>query len=222
MSNEKIKIILKIVGAIVAIVVAIKLLLPDVSSPEFKAFVESQGILGPLAIIGYTIVSHVVAPLVGSPVVFLSIAVFGAAKSMLFLYIACMISSVINFYISRKLGRKWVIKLAGQSTMDDIDKFLGVSGKGVLAISRIFGFALFDVISYAAGFTKIKFRKYFLITAICAIIPTVGLGLISKNIDFTSKLTFIVWSSSLIFAGFIFAYIIKKRLSKRLANLKNG
>src|SRR3989338_6827984 len=141
------KIILKVLGIIAVIVVATKLLLPDVSSPGFKSFVEGQGILGPLAIIGYTIVSHIVAPLVGSPVTFLSIALFGAVKSMLFLYIACMISACINFYISRKLGRKWVGKLAGEGTMNDIDRFLGVSGIGVLVVSRIFCFALFDIIS---------------------------------------------------------------------------
>src|SRR3989344_5011205 len=203
MTKEKIKIILKVLGIIAVIVVATKLLLPDVSSPGFKSFVEGQGILGPLAIIGYTIVSHIVAPLVGSPVTFLSIALFGAVKSMLFLYIACMISACINFYISRKLGRKWVGKLAGEGTMNDIDRFLGVSGIGVLVVSRIFGFALFDIISYAAGFSKIRFKKYFIITALCAAVPTTVLGFVVHSFDFTSQYVFIIWSSSLIFAGLL-------------------
>lgn len=214
--NERIRILLKIVGAVVLIVFATKLLLPDVTSEEFRNFIERAGIMGPLAVIGYIITAHVIAPLFGSPIVFLGIAVFGIVKTMAYLYLASLISATINFCISRRLGRVWVRKLAGEKNLQEIDRFLGVSGIGVFVVARIFGFALFDVISYAAGFTRISFKKYFLLTSSCALIPLTAITILFWNFDFTSEYNFITWASSMFLAGIIFTFVLRKKLSQRL------
>lgn len=216
MNNERIRIALKGAGAVIAIVLAAKLFLPDVTSPGFRNLIEEAGIWGPLAVIGYIITAHVIAPLLGSPIVFLAIAVFGIVETMTYLYLASMISSVMNFCISRKFGRIWVRKLAGEKNMEEMNRFLGVSGVGVFVAARIFGFALFDIISYAAGFTRISFKKYFLITAGCALIPFTVIAILFRNFDFTSEYNFIIWTSTIFLAGTIFAFLLRKKLSKRL------
>ena len=215
--DERTKNIIKVIVAIILIVVAVQYLLPDINSPKFKEFVESSGVWGPLAIIGYIVVAHVIAPLVGSPATFLSAAIFGIVETMVFLYFAGLISSVINFQISRRLGRTWVKKLAGEKNLETIDRFLGVSTINIFILSRIFGFAIFDVISYAAGFTKISFKKYFLITAIFPLIPLATFAFIFKEFDFTSKNNFLIWVGIIILVGALFSLGFKRYLSKKLS-----
>src|SRR3989344_2963583 len=213
--NQKSKNIVKAIVVIASIVLFAQYLLPDINSPQFKEFVRNSGAIGPLVIIGYINTAHVIAPLVGSPATFLSAAIFGVTKTMLFLYIGGLISSIINFYISRKLGRVWVKKLAGEESLGEIDKLLGVSTIKIFIFSRIFGFALFDVISYAAGFTKISFKKYFAITATFPLIPLSVLAFVFKDFNFASKNSFIIWASGLLLISAIFSLSFRKYLYKK-------
>ena len=214
--NQRYKNILKVIIVVTALVLFAQFLLPDINSPQFKEFIQGSGLLGPIIIIGYIIIAHVIAPLIGSPATFLSAAIFGIVKTMLFLYVASLISSIINFYISRKLGREWVRKLAGEKNLQEIDKLLGVSTIKIFILARIFGFAIFDVISYAAGLTKISFKKYFVITAIFPLIPLFIITFIFKDFDFTSKNNFIIWVSIIILIGGIFSFGFRKHLYKKL------
>lgn len=206
----------KVLLAIILIVLFAEYLLPDITSPEFKAFLERYSAWGALVVVGYIIVSHVIAPLVGSPMVFLSAAIFGINRTMLFLYTAGLISSVINFHISRKFGRAWVQKLAGEKNMREMDRFLGVSTLKVFIFARVFGFAIFDVISYAAGFTKISFRKYFYLTAIFYAIPLISLAFIFRDFDFSSGYNFVIWIMSLLLVGAVFAFGFRRYLFRKL------
>jgi len=133
--------------------------------------VEDLGALGPLVVILYVTVSHVFAPLAGTPGIIVALSVFGPVKAWVYIYIASNLSAAINFYIARKLGRDWVIKLAGKNSISKIDRFVTIMGTRLLVAARLFGFPLYEFISYAAGLTNISFRKYMIITALISPIP---------------------------------------------------
>lgn len=213
--KEKLLEVAKVLLVILALLLALRWLVPTLSSNEFKAFVEKIGPFGPLVIIFYTVLSHVFAPLAGTPGILLSIAVFGIYQTMFYLYLASMISASINFYISRKFGRKWVTRLVGKKTMQEIDNFVEVSGTEILILSRIFGFTLFEVISYAAGLTNIAFRKYFVLTLLFSLIPNLTFTFLFRNIDFSLGDNLIIWLGTLIITGVLFSIFIKKYLKKR-------
>ena len=86
---------------ILALCLIVILLMPIINSEKFRDFVQSFGPLAPLAIILYIVISHVFAPLSGTPAVLLGVALFGIYQAMLYLYLAGIISSVINFYVGR-------------------------------------------------------------------------------------------------------------------------
>ncbi|MBU1110420.1 VTT domain-containing protein [Patescibacteria group bacterium] len=208
---------LKALFVIVVLFLALHWLIPILTSDEFRSFVEKLGPFGPLVVITYTVLSHVLAPVAGTPGILLSITMFGIYRTMLYVYLGSMLSASINFFISRHFGRKWVTKLAGTRTMNEIDEFVEASGTPLLILSRVFGFSLFEVVSYAVGFTNMPFKKYFAITAVFSLIPNIAFTYIFRNIDITSGKSLIIWLVTLIGTGILFALFIKKysRKSKR-------
>ncbi len=55
---------------------ALNLFLPKLTSDEAKEFVRGLGFWGPLVVILYIIVSHVIAPITGTPMMVLGFALF--------------------------------------------------------------------------------------------------------------------------------------------------
>lgn len=212
--KEKLQEIVKVLLVIVVLTLALRWLIPAINSPEFRVLVEKLGPFGPLVIVFYVVLSHVFAPLAGTPGLLLGVAAFGFYKTSIYTYLAGLISSTISFYISRRFGRKWVTRLVGKKTMTEIDNFVEVSGTKALILSRVFGFSLFDVISYAAGLTKIDFKKYFSITAVFSLIPSLIIIFLFKDADFSSKLNLLIWFGILVITGIIFSFFIRKSWKK--------
>src|SRR3989338_9522682 len=93
--------VLKISGVVVFLYVLLKaILIPLIISEGFKDFTASLGFFGYFIVIGYTVLSHVFAPLAGTPGVLLGMTIYGVKTGMFLLYIASLISATINFWIS--------------------------------------------------------------------------------------------------------------------------
>lgn len=184
-------------------------LIPVINTPEFRLFIDQIGFWGYLIVIGYIVLSHVFAPISGTPALAFSMAIYGLSTGMWLLYYAGLISCVINFYISRKYGRSLIKKFVGEEGMKEVDDFTAVGGEGVLFISRLLGFSLFDFISYAAGLTKIPFKSYFAITAIASLITNSVILFIFRDIDFTTEEGLTIWLISIAVAAVISGAVIK-------------
>lgn len=189
-------------------------LVPVINSDEFKVFIEEIGAWGYLIIIFYIVISHVFAPIMGTPGVLLGVSIYGLDIALTLLYIASLISSTINFYISRIYGRKWVIKLAGEKSMNKIDEFVQMEGKTILILARLFGFSFFDVISYAAGLTKMDFKTYFIITAITSAVVNIASRFIFGNLDMATGTGIFIWFISVFATGLIFGTILTIYIKK--------
>lgn len=208
--------ILKMVGVVVFLYILLKaILIPLIVSEGFKDFTASLGFFGYFIVIGYTVLSHVFAPLAGTPGVLLGVTIYGVKTGMFLLYIASLISASINFWISKKFGRKLVTKLVGEKSMKEVDEFTSVEGKQALIISRLFGFPIFEFISYAAGLTNISFKDYFIITAVASIFTNIAAYLVFKNINFQSETGIMIWIGSIVGAGIVFGFFIKSYLKKK-------
>lgn len=171
--------------------------------------INSLGVLGPVLIIIYMILSHIVAPLAGTPGTVAALSIYGLGKAIVIIYIASLMSATINFYIARKLGRRWVIKLAGKDSIKRIDQITKVMGTKLLIIARIFGAPVYEFVSYAAGFTNIGFKKYILITATVSFIPGVIISYLFYN-SLESSISLSVLLGSLIVLGLLFTWYVVK------------
>lgn len=179
---------------------------------DMQMQIKYAGVVGPIIVILYIVASHVFAPVAGTPGTVVAFAAYGLFGGWVLLYIASIISATINFYISRELGRKWVKRLAGESSLAKIDNFADMMGIKLLKIARIFGVTLFEFVSYAAGFTRISFKKYIIITIFYTIIPQALFAfLIYYSLDSTFSLMLFFTISFAI--GLIFSwYAVNKYL----------
>ncbi len=181
-----------------------------VATPDFRSYVATLGPIGPLAVILYIVASHVFAPIAGAPGFLVGIGLYGITTASLYLYIAGLISSAINFGIARWYGRELVLKFVGEQSMQQIDQLITKAGDKVLILTRLVGFSFFDIVSYAFGLTNMTFRKFYTITAIASLVPTLFIATVYQSVDFTSEIGFFIWMGTLVFAGIVFSFIIKR------------
>jgi len=189
------------------------------SQEKLTQISETLGIWGPLVLLLYIVISQVVAPISGFPGWLAAFALYGI-WAFAILYTANMISGAIGFLISQKLGRKWVGKLGGQKMLDHIDELLLHKEREMLIYGRLIGFALYDIVSYAAGFTKISFKDYLWISAVFTAIPHICLAILFYYIPLTTNsmmtLSFVVAIGTSIVAIVLHRMLLNKRSPRNL------
>jgi len=213
-NGRTIKIIVKTVSILVFLGAVWWLTLPIITGDFFKTIIVKSGILGPILLIVYVVLSHIIAPLGGTPATVVGAAVFGIWKTVLFFYIAGIISASTNFFISRKYGRGLVEKLAGKKAMRDIDLFAEKAGVKLLIAGRLIGFFFFEIVSYAFGLTKISFKKYLIITIFFSAPPSVLFAFAFQKINFESFAESAAVIGIMILTGIISGIILKKHIKK--------
>lgn len=209
-------VILEFSAIIIVLYVLLKIfLVPVILSDSFKAFVANIGVGGYFIVMGYTVLSHIFAPLSGTPGVLLGVAIYGIRTGMILLYVASLVSAIANFYISRRYGRRIVTKLIGEKAMVEVDDFTSLQGVKALFGARILGFSAFEFISYAAGLTSIPFRTYFLVTVITSFFTHFLSYLLFSKTDFQSEMGIMIWVGFMVGTSVLFGILIKAYVKNR-------
>lgn len=112
------------------------------------------------------ILQSILAPIPALLITLSNAAVFGWWKGALLSFWSAMAGAALCFYIARTLGRDTVEKIVTKSGLDNIDKFFERYGKNSILICRLLPFVSFDIVSYAAGLTPIKFWDFFIATGL--------------------------------------------------------
>ena len=188
------------------------LLIPLVHSPRVAEFVVDAGILGPLLIGLYFIISDITLPLLGSPGIILSVGLYGLFEGLLIAYLASLVSAMINFYLSRKYGRFLIKKVIGKHGLEQVEFYTERFGLKTLILGRLFGFPIFEIISYAGGLTNMSFKTYMIITVIFAAIPAFTVKMLIFFANMESTLSILVWTCILSLLGAVCAYITNKAI----------
>lgn len=140
-------------------------------------YVERAGIWAPLALIAVKASTIVIAPLGGAPLYPLAGALFGFWGGVLYLMIGDAIGASISFWLSRIYGRRIVNHFFPDN--ETIRRVLHAFGtfRGFL-VGRVALIALPELISYAAGLTRIRFLTFFIVFNVIEIFPTALLAAI--------------------------------------------
>lgn len=174
------------------------------------AITERVGLLGPFFIGLLFIFSHVFAPFSSIPFVLISVKLYGYGNTLLIFYCACVISSVINFLIARKYGKRIMLWLVGRQNFDKIEHIASGNENTLLVTARIFGYYWFDIMSYALGLTNVKFTKYFLYTIVLTPIPVALQYVVFRNINFDSALGLTIYIGSIALLAAVFIHVFQK------------
>jgi uncharacterized membrane protein YdjX (TVP38/TMEM64 family) len=188
-----------------------------VSEDMLAAWVERVGILGPAALAAYYLTSHIIAPLSGSLAFFTGVRIYGYVPAMFFFYVVSLCSSIVNFWIAKKYGREGVKKVVGERALERIDSISHEDEMRLLIVSRLFGYYLFDFTSYALGLTKLRFRRYFVVTATLSLIPMTGYYALLHAVDFSTGQGILLYYCVLAVSGTVLASVLYIALQKSSA-----
>ena len=112
------------------------------------------------------ILQSVLAPIPALLITLANAAVFGWWKGALLSFWSAMAGAALCFYIARTLGRDYVEKVVTKTGLAKVDEFFERYGKNSILICRLLPFVSFDIVSYAAGLTPIKFWDFFIATGL--------------------------------------------------------
>lgn len=134
------------------------------------AYIESAGFWAPVILIVAKASTIVIAPLGGSPLYPLAGALFGFWNGFFYIMLGDIIGATIAFYLSRIFGRRVINYFFPDNKL--VSRVLHALGtfKGFL-MARVGFIALPELISYAAGLTKISFLTFFTVFAVLEIFP---------------------------------------------------
>lgn len=123
---------------------------------------------------GLVVISQIVAPLSGFPIVVGMAKIYGLPSAMGMLYLSYLITFAANFSLARRFGRPLVLALIGRSRAEKLKAFAAEPDARYVGLSRVFGYYYNDAISYVWGVSNIGFRRYYL-TSLAATVPPAAL-----------------------------------------------
>lgn len=194
----------------------------DGYSPEdIKEYLDSFGILAPIAYI----VMFTLVPLTLFPDSILAIAGgmgFGLIEGSILTMIGALCGATLSFYITRLLGKNFIKKII-KKDVSVIEKQLEEKGFIIVLLLRLIPLFPFDVISYSAGLSDIKYRDFISATfigTIPGILVYTNLG--DKSTEIGSTDFYI--SLLLLLVLFIVSILLKRLISfkqttKNLSNI---
>lgn len=126
------------------------------------------------------LVQAVLAPL-PAPILVMTTAVLyagttaGIMFTIVLTWVGSMLGAVVCFGLSRHFGRDWVVRKGHLDRMKELDGYLEERGAYVIFLTRLIPILSFDIVSYAAGLTKIRWRDF---------IAATGIGMLPTNVIF--------------------------------------
>ncbi len=145
-----------------------KPLIQFVQEPErFRAWVDEQGVMAPIAFLGMLVLQIVVAVIPGEPLEIAAGYAFGAVEGTLLCLFGAFLGRVAVFLLVRKLGARAVDVFFPLDKLNEL-KFL--QNKRRLTLWVFFLFFLpgtpKDALCYVVGLTDLPLRSWLIISAI--------------------------------------------------------
>lgn len=165
-----------ILGALsfIAVTLLILALVEWIGVDRLRETIVRAGPLGPVVYILIKASTYVFAPLSSGPIQLSSGVLFDLWPATFYTLIGEVLGGSISFLIARRLGRPVVRRFVGEEGLSRVDGFVSqLGGWRALVYARLFLFAIYDFISYAAGLTHtLTLRQYVIISAVCGFLPT--------------------------------------------------
>jgi uncharacterized membrane protein YdjX (TVP38/TMEM64 family) len=131
-----------------------------------KDYIRSFGTLAVVISFLLMVFQSIVAPLPAFLITFANAAVFGWVWGALLSWSSAMAGAAVCFGIARLYGRNVVIKLSGKTALVSVEDFFERHGGNAILIARLLPFISFDIVSYGAGLTSMRFWPFFIATGI--------------------------------------------------------
>ena len=135
-----------------------------------RDYILSYGLWAPVASCFLMVLQALVAPVPSFLITFANGLAFGVFWGWMLSLFGHVLAAAVCFWISRALGRVPVEVLVGRTGLQSADRWFARWGLYAVFVGRLIPGVAFDVISYAAGLTRMRFRS-FLIATVLGIFP---------------------------------------------------
>ena len=154
------------------------------------------------------LLQSVAAPLPAFLITFANAALFGWVWGAILSWSSAMAGAALCFFIAKFLGRDVVEKLTSKMAISSIDEFFDKYGKYTILVCRLLPFMSFDIVSYAAGLTSMRFMPFFIATGIGQLPATIVYSYVGGMLTGGAKL--FVTGLMILFALTVAIYMFKK------------
>ena len=182
--------------------------LSNLDLDSLKQYILSYGALAPIISFVLMLVQSVAAPLPAFLITFANAALFGWVWGAVLSWSSAMAGAALCFFIAKFLGRDVVERLTSKYAIDSIDEFFDKYGKYTILVCRLLPFISFDIVSYAAGLTSMKFLPFFIATGIGQLPATIVYSYVGGMLTGGAKL--FVTGLMILFALTVAIYMFKK------------
>lgn len=153
-----------------------------------REYIAGYGLFAPFISAILMIFQSVIAPLPAFLITIANGALFGFWWGMLLSWSSAMLGAALCFYIARFLGAKHVARIVSQPVVNKTDQFIQKYGNYAILIARLIPYIPFDVVSYAAGLTRIRFISFWLATGMGQLPATAVYTYLGNRISTHTKL----------------------------------
>lgn len=181
------------------------------SSTNISEFISRVGVFAPLLYILIQIAGQIFAPLSTSALFVAGFILFGKS-AVVYSIITWLISSIINFYLAKRYGKKILRIFIGEEGILKIENIAKRIDTKKFFMLRLSTFYINDFASYAFGLTNITFTKYYLATILSMIPWSIVMVLVMKNGESIILTTIKIFISMIPFA--LLSYFFLKRNRK--------
>lgn len=161
------------------------------------------------------LLQSIIAPIPAFLITLSNAAIFGWAWGAALSWSSAMVGAGLCFFIAQILGRDVVEKITSKKALKATDVFFEKYGKNTIIVCRLLPFISFDVVSYAAGLTSIRFWSFFIATGIGQLPATLIYSYFGQNLTGGGKIIFI--TLLMLFALSIIIYSAKQLYNRRLS-----
>lgn len=173
-----------------------------------KAYILSFGLLAPFVSFALMVFQSILAPLPAFLITFANAALFGWVYGALLSWSSAMIGALLCFYIAKFLGREVVEKLTSKIALKSVDAFFEKHGVYAILIARLLPFISFDIVSYAAGLTRMSLRSFLIATGLGQLPATLIYSYAGEMLTGGAR-TF-VYGLLILFSVSVLVYLIKR------------
>lgn len=194
------------------------------NNPELlKEVILSFGILAPLAIIILQTFQTTISIIPSQLTTIVAGFAFGPILGLVYSLIGAALGSAITFSFSRRYGKKLSEKLFEKKELAHFHRFFKQKKLWALFLARMAPIFPNDVVSFAAGLTKIKFRNFNVVSTIGFVTQMIVLSMFGSRLaegEFSFATIFFSVLVGILFLVVVFKKKIKKVLIKDIHKIE--
>jgi uncharacterized membrane protein YdjX (TVP38/TMEM64 family) len=178
-----------------------------------RDYILSYGVWAPVASCFLMVLQALVAPVPSFLITFANGLAFGVFWGWMLSLFGHVLAAAVCFWISRSLGRVPVEVLVGKTGLQSADRWFARWGMYAVFVGRLVPGVAFDVISYAAGLTRMKFRNFLIATALGIFPQTFLYSYLGRQAP--EYVALFMVTSTLVVAGVVAVAIVRYRRERR-------